>query len=91
MRFRQAAGVFLGSDDLAISPSDFHQKKAIFAIDLEKTGNQSLYSGYSTKDGAIVTLDFKNTGMGSAGDYALIYLCYDGIVSLRDGTVDVLE
>ena len=27
MRFRQAAGVFLGSDDLAISPSDFHKKK----------------------------------------------------------------
>ena len=24
MRFRQADGVFLGSDDLAISPSDFH-------------------------------------------------------------------
>ena len=92
LRFRQASGVFYGSDDIAISPADFHNKKAVYAIDLEKTGNQSLYSGYSTKDGSIVTLDFKNTGMGNAaGEYALIYLCYDGIVSLRDGTVDVLE
>ena len=74
MRFRQAAGVFLGSDDVVISPSAFNNKKAVFAIDLEKTGNQSLYSGYSTKGGAIVILDFKNTGMGGAGDDALIYL-----------------
>ena len=91
MRFRQAAGTFYGSDDVAITPADFHNKKAIYSIDLEKTGNQSLYSGFSTKDGSIVTLDFKNTGMGAAGDFCLIYLCYDGIVSLRDGTVDVLE
>ena len=56
-----------------------------------KTGNQSLYSGFSTRDGAIMTLDFNNTGMGSAGDYALVYLCYDGIVSLLDGTVEVIE
>ena len=91
LRFRQAAGVSYGSDGVAVSPTDFHNRKAVYAIDLEKTGNQSLYSGYSTRDGAIVTLDFKGTGMGAAGDYALIYLCYDGIASLRDGTIDVLE
>ena len=91
MRFRQAAGTFYGSDDVAISPGDFHTQKAVYAIDLEKTGNQSLYSGFSTRDGATMTLDFKNTGMGAAGDYALVYLCYDGIVSLLDGTVEVLE
>ena len=75
----------------AISPVDFHTKNAVVAIDLEKTGNQSLYSGFSTRGGAIMTLDFKNTGMGAAGDYALVYLCYDGIVSLLDGSVEVLE
>ena len=91
VRFRQAAGVFLGSDDVAIAPADFHNKKAAFAIDMEKVGNQALYSGYSTKDGSIVTMDFQNTGMGGADDYALVYMVCDGIVSIRDGTVDVLR
>ena len=91
LRFRQSAGVFLGSDDVAISPADFHNKKAVFSIDLEKVGNQALYSGYSTKDGSIVTIDYANTGMGAAGDYALVYLVFDGIVSIRDGAVDVFE
>ena len=54
-------------------------------------GNQALYSGYSTKDGSIVTIDYANTGMGAAGDYALVYLVFDGIVSIRDGAVDVFE
>ena len=91
MRFRQAAGVFYGSDDVAISPVDFHNKKAVLAIDLEKVGNQALYSGYSTKDGSIVTIDYANSGMGGAGDFALVYMIFDGIVSIRDGTVDVFE
>ena len=58
---------------------------------LEKVGNQALYSGYSTRDGSIVTLDFQNTGMGTAGDYALVYMVFDGIANIRDGTVDMLE
>ena len=91
MRFRQSAGVFYGSDDISIAAADFHNKKAVYSIDLEKVGNQALYSGYSTKDGSIVTLDFANTGMGAANDYALVYMVFDGIVSIRDGTVDVLE
>ena len=91
MRYKQAAGVFYGSDDIGTLPLNFHNRKAVFAIDLEKTGNQSLYSGYSTRDGAIVSLKFTNSGLGAAGDFALIYLCYDGIVSLLDGSVEVLE
>ena len=58
---------------------------------LEKVDTQALCNGYSTKDGSIVTLDFQNSGMGEAGDYALVYMVFDGIVSIRDGTVDVLE
>ena len=76
---------------VALSPSDVHNKKAVFAIDLEKVGNQALYSGYSTKDGSIVTIDYANTGMGAAGDFALVYMIFDGIVSIRDGSVDVFE
>ena len=91
MRYRQAVGVFLGSDSVSISPADFHQKKAVFSIDLEKVGHSALYSGYSTKDGSIVSIDFKNTGLGASGDSALVYMVYDGILSLRDGSADVFE
>ena len=91
MRFRQSASGFYGSDGVAIAPQDFADTKCVYGMDLEKVGNQALYSGYSTKDGIIVALDFQNTGMGAAGDYALVYMVFDGIVSIRDGTVDVLE
>eukprot|EP00969_Alexandrium_andersonii_P171321 7573381-Alexandrium_andersonii.AAC.1 len=63
----------------------------MFSIDLEKVGNQALHSGYSTTDGSIVTIDYANTGMGAAGDFALVYLVFDGVVSIRDGSVDVFE
>ena len=71
MRFRQAVGVFLGSDSVSINPADFHNKKAVYAIDLEKVGHSALYSGFSTKDGSIVSIDFKNTGPGAADGNAL--------------------
>ena len=76
---------------MAISAQDFHNKKAVYSSNLEKVDNQALYLGDSTKDGSIVTLDFQNTPMGEAGDYALAYMVFDGIVSIRAGTVDVLE
>ena len=83
--------MFYGSDGVAISAQDFHNTKAVHSINLAQVDNQALYSGYRTADGSIVTLDFQNSGMGEAGDYALVYMVFDGIVSTRDGTVDVLE
>ena len=38
-----------------------------------------------------MTVDYANSGMGGAGDFALVYMIFDGIVSIRDGTVDVFE
>ena len=76
---------------MAIAAADFHNKKAVCSEDFEKVGDQALYSGYSTKDGPIVALDFQNTGMGAAGDFALVYMVFGCIVSIRDWAVDVLE
>ena len=38
MRLKQAAGIFLGNEDISILPTDFHNAKAVYAIDLEKVG-----------------------------------------------------
>ena len=62
-----------------------------FSTDLEPVGNQALYSGYPTKGGGSITIEFANTGMGTAGDYALAYMVCGGILSIRGGSVDVFE
>ena len=92
LRLRQAAGVFYGESDIAILPTEFVNRKAVFATDLERVGHQGAsHSGLSTKNGDLLTLDFKNTGLGSSGDVALIYVIFETIWSLKDGSVDVLS
>ena len=92
LRLREAAGVFYGESDIAILPTDFVNRKAVFGLDLEKVGHQGAsHSGLSTKNGDILTIDVKNTGLGSSGDVCLVYLVYELIYSLRDGSVDVYD
>ena len=92
LRLREAAGVFYGESDVAILPTDFVNRKAIFAFDLEKVGHQGAsHSGLSTKNGDILTLDVKNSGLGSSGDYALVHLVFENLYALRDSSVDVYD
>ena len=92
LRLRQAAGVFYGESDIAILPTDFISRKGLFGLDLEKVGSQGAsHSGLSTKNGDILVVDCKNTGLGSSGDVCLIYLVYELIYSLKDGSVDVYD
>ena len=91
-RLREASGVFYGSEDIAILPTDYVNRKAIFAWDLEKCGSHGAsHTGLSTRNGDILTIDAKNTGLGASGDYCMIYLVYELIYSVRDGSIDVLD
>ena len=92
LRLREAAGVAYGESDIAILPTEYVNRKAIFGLDLEKVGHQGgSHSGLSTKNGDILTIDCKNTGLGSSGDTCLVYLIYELIYSLKDGSVDVYD
>ena len=92
LRLREAAGVFYGESDVSIMPADFVTRKFIAGIDLEKVGSQGAsHSGLSTKNGSILTVSVTNSGLGASGDYALVYLYYDSLFSLRDGSVDVYQ
>ena len=92
LRLREAAGVFYGESDIAILPTEFVNRKAVFGLDLEKVGHQNAsHSGLSTKNGDILTIDVKNSGLGSSGHVCLVYLVYELIYSLRDGSVDVYD
>jgi hypothetical protein len=92
LRLREAAGVLYGESEISILPTDFINRKAIVAWDLEKVGHQGAsHSGLSTKNGDIMTIDVKNSGLGTSGDYFLIYMVYENLFALRDGSVDVYD
>ena len=60
-------------------------------LDLEKVEHLGAnHSGISAKDGNIVQLDVQNNGM-QAGDTLMIFLVYDGLLSIKDGHCEVFE
>ena len=94
MRLRQAAGQFFSGDasmSCASLGSNFTNGRAIYAIDLEKTCNQALMSGTSTKGGETLTLEFRNVSNIAAGDFMIVYQVTDVIANLREGACDVLD
>ena len=92
LRLREAAGVMYGESEISILPTDFLNRKSVIAWDLERVGHQGAsHSGISTKNGDLMTIDIKNCGLGSAGDYCLVYIVYELLFSLRDGSVDVFD
>jgi hypothetical protein len=81
-----------GESEISILPTDFINRKAIVAWDLERVGHQGAsHSGLSTRNGDIMTIDVKNSGLGASGDYALVHIVFENLFSLRDGSVDVYD
>ena len=94
MRLRQAAGQFYSGDasmSCASLGTNFTDGRAVYAIDLEKTGNQALLSGESTKGGQTLTLTFSHVTGIVPGDYIVVFQVQDVIASLRSGACDILD
>ena len=94
MRLRQAAGQFYSGDasmSCASLGTNFTNNRAVYSIDLEKTGNQALLSGESTKGGQTLTLDFRHVTGIVPGDYIVVFQVQDVIANLRLGACDVLD
>ena len=91
MRLRQASASFYGTDDMSLSVVGYVNNQFIYGLDLEKTGNLGAsHSGISTKDGSIVQIEVNNSGL-QAGDTVMLFLVYDGLLSIRDGHCEVFE
>ena len=91
MRLRQAAASFYGTDDMSLSVGGYVSNQFIYAVDLEKTGNLgATHSGISTRDGSIVQIEVNNSNL-QAGDTAMVFLVYDGLLSIKDGHCEVFE
>ena len=91
MRLRQSAACFYGNDDLGIKPNEFRGESFIATMEFERAGAQAYHTGISTKNGQLLTINFEQTGLGGAGDFALVTLCYDGFVRLSETGVEILE
>ena len=84
--------MFYGESEISILPTDFCNRKSIVAWDLEKVGHQGAsHSGLTTKNQDIMTISVTNSGLGASGDYALVYLVFENLFALRDGSVDVYD
>ena len=91
MRLRQASATFYGTDDMSVGVAGYTSNQFIGGLDLERVGNiGASHSGISTKDGSIVQLEVNNSGM-QAGDTLMIFLVYDGLLSIKDGHCEVFE
>ena len=74
-----------------MTPYTYNSNQFISAVDLEKAGNHGAsHTGQSTKNGDIVQLSVQNSPL-SNGDSVIVFMVYDGLLSIRDGTVDVFE
>ena len=61
-RLRVAQLIHQGSDSFSISSSQYREKKAISAMNLEKCPGVSGHTGINTRSVSQVTLNFKNLG-----------------------------
>ena len=91
MRLRQTAACFYGNDDVGITPQEFRKDSFIACMEFERAGAQAFHTGISTRNGQILTISFENSGLGAAGDFAVVTLCYDAFAKLSQSGVEILE
>ena len=91
LRLQQAAACFYGYSDMAFSPGNLQGNNFINGLDLEKVGHtEASHSGISTRDGSVVQLAIQNAPT-SNNDTMKVFMVYDGLMSIRDGFVEVFD
>ena len=88
--FRQATNTVYGTGSHNIMPDRYRTNLYILGCNLEKVPYQATHSGISTKDGSIVQLSVKESGL-AVGDACIIFQIHDSLMSIRDGSVDVFD
>ena len=93
-RLKQAVGTAFDHGDFSITPLKFMGSQAVFGIDLERAGDQALFTGISTREGKVMLLNVKNSPAGPAADkihQVFVVQVFDGIVNIRRAAIDVEE
>ena len=90
-RLMQALGKDMDHDSISLDPARFLVDKTVYAINLERVGNEAAFSGISTMEGKTLTLTVNNAFSGNAVHNVYVFQVADFLANIRKGAVDINE
>ena len=90
-RLMQALGKDLDHDSISLDPGRFLVDKTVYAINLERVGNEAAFSGISTMEGKTLTLTVNNAFAGNDVHNVYVFQVADFLANIRKGAVDINE
>ena len=90
-RLMQALGKDMDHDSISLDPQRFLANKTVYAINLERVGNEAAFSGISTMEGKTLTLTVNNAFTGTAVHNVYVFQVADFLANIRKGAVDINE
>ena len=90
-RLTQALGNDMDHDSISLDPGRYLDDKTVYAINLERVGNEAAFSGISTMEGKTLTLTVNNAFEGNAVHNVYVFQVADFLANIRKGAVDINE
>ena len=90
-RLMQALGKDMDHDSISLDPARFLVGKTVYAINLERVGNEAAFSGISTMEGKTLTLTVNNAFAGNDVHNVYVFQVADFLANIRKGAVDINE
>ena len=87
----QALGKDMDHDSISLDPLRFLSTKTVYAINLERVGNEAAFSGISTMEGKTLTLTVNNAFTGNNVHNVYVFQVADFLANIRKGAVDIIE
>ena len=87
----QALGKDLGHDSISLDAARYLTNKTVYAINLERVGNEAAFSGISTMEGKTLTLTVNNAFTGTNVHNVYVFQVADFLANIRKGAVDINE
>ena len=87
-RLRLTTAAHLGNDIFSISGEDYRKDTFIIGQSFEKAPGQNAHTGYNTRSGAQLCLNFKNLGQVSMIHCVLVYDC---VLTLSAAGAEILD
>jgi hypothetical protein len=87
-RLRLTTAAHLGNDIFSISGQDYREDKFIIGQSFEKAPGMNAHTGYNTRSGAQLCLNFKNLGAVSMVHCVLVY---DSVLNVSAAGAEILD
>ena len=90
-RLMQALGKDLDHDSISLGAGRYLTSKTVYAINLERVGNEAAFSGISTIEGTTRTLAVNNVFAGNSIHNVYVFQVADFLANIRKGAVGIHE